>query len=209
MGAHALMTDASDTQLLELWAAGDAQAGQQLFQRHFPTVRRFFRNKVGSEIEDLVQQTFLACVAAQAAYRRDSSFKTFLLAIARNQLFKHYRNMSRRPDLDFGASSVRDLGTSPTGEIARRQDERALALALQSVPLDMQIAVELAYWEELDPGEIAAVLEIPVNTVYSRLRRARLLLREILAIAPEAPGPVALLDDLDAWSQRMRVEGSR
>jgi len=202
------MTEASDGKLLELWAAGDAEAGQQLFQRYFATVRRFFRHKVGDEIEDLVQQTFLGCIEAQGRYRGDASFKTFLLAIARNQLFKHYRKSAQQAAPDFSTHSLRDLRTSPTGVIARRQEEQALALALQAVPVDMQIAVELAYWEDLDVAEIAAVLEVPLHTVYSRLRRARILLREILALPPGAPGPIPLLDDLEAWSQRVRVRAS-
>ena len=52
--------------------------------------------------------------------------------------------------------------------------------ALNGLPLDLQIALELYYWEELSVVEVAAVLEVPEGTVKSRLHRARQLLREQL-----------------------------
>jgi RNA polymerase sigma-70 factor (ECF subfamily) len=175
----------SDGELLAQWSAGSRTAGNELIERHFDTVHRFFRNKVGSEIEDLVQQTFLACVEARVRYQGQASFKTFLLAIARNQLFTHY-SKRRREVLDFTLTSVHDLGTSPTGVLGKREDERLLNEALRRVPLDAQVVLELAYWEGLDGGEIAQVLGVPLNTAYSRLRRAKLnLLDRLRELAPD------------------------
>ena len=141
---------------------------------------RFFRNKVGAEREDLVQQTFLGCIEAHARYKGDASFKTFLLAIARNQLFKHF-SKQRLGAFDFELASVHDPNTSPSDLVARREDQRLLAEALRRVPLDSQIVLELAYWEDFDGKELARVLEVPLNTAYSRLRRAKLAVRRRLA----------------------------
>ena len=176
---------ATDGELLAQWSAGSRAAGNELIERHFDTVHRFFRNKVGSDLEDLMQQTFLACVEARARYQGQASFKTFLLAIARNQLFTHY-SKRRREVLDFTLTSVHDLGTSPTGVLAKREDEHLLSEALRRVPLDAQVVLELAYWEGLDGTEIAQVLEVPLNTAYSRLRRAKLaLLDRLRDLAPD------------------------
>jgi RNA polymerase sigma factor (sigma-70 family) len=178
-------TLATDGELLAQWSAGSRVAGNELIERHFDVVHRFFRNKVGSDIEDLMQQTFLACVEARARYQGQASFKTFLLAIARNQLFTHY-SKRRREVLDFTLTSVHDLGTSPTGVLARREDELLLSEALRRVPLDAQVVLELAYWEGLDGAEIAQVLEVPLNTAYSRLRRAKIaLLERLRELAPD------------------------
>ena len=178
-------TAATDGELLAQWSAGSRVAGNELIERHFDTVHRFFRNKVGSDIEDLMQQTFLACVEARTRYQGQASFKTFLLAIARNQLFTHY-SKRRREVLDFTLTSVHDLGTSPTGVLAKREDEHLLSEALRRVPLDAQVVLELAYWEGMDGAEIAQVLEVPLNTAYSRLRRAKLTLRDRLRdLAPD------------------------
>jgi RNA polymerase sigma-70 factor (ECF subfamily) len=175
----------TDADLLADWSAGSRAAGDELIERNFALVHRFFRNKVGAELEDLVQQTFLACVEARERYAGHASFKTFLLAIARNQLFTHYARQRRRA-LDFELTSVHDLGTSPSAVVAQREDERLLAEALRRVPLEAQVVLELAYWEACDGSEIARVLDVPLNTAYSRLRRARIALRERLQeLAPD------------------------
>jgi RNA polymerase sigma factor (sigma-70 family) len=180
---------ATDAALLEAWGNGSTRAGNELLERHFALVHRFFRNKVGTELEDLVQQTFLACLEARSRYRGHASFKTYLLAIARNQLFTHYSQRGRRA-LDTEMRSVRDLRSSPTAAMAKREDVRLLQAALQEIPLDFQIILELVFWEELDAVEIAAVLDVPVNTLYSRLHRAKLALRSKLQRdRPPSPSP--------------------
>lgn len=188
----------SDGELFDAWTAGCRDAGNQLIERHFNLVYRFFRNKVGDEIEDLVQQTFLGCLEARERFDGRASFKTFVLAIARNRLFLHYRR-GRRAPLDFGITSVRDLGTSPSGAFSRLQDHQLLADAFRRVPLDAQIVLELAYWEDLDGAGIAKVLDVPLNTAYSRLRRARETLRECIElIAPSHPGLTEALRHFDS-----------
>lgn len=184
----------SDSELLIAWGNGCREAGDALIERHFATVYRFFRSKVGVELEDLVQQTFLACVEARSRFRGESSFKTFLLAIARYQLYARYSQM-RKEALDVTLTSIRDLGASPTGILVKREQEARLIDALQRLPIEAQMILELAYAEGLDGPEIAAVLEVPLNTVYSRLSRAKQQLRELLgerknALSEAELGPV-------------------
>jgi RNA polymerase sigma-70 factor (ECF subfamily) len=70
--------------------------------------------------------------------------------------------------------------------LAKREDERLLTEALRRVPLDAQVVLELAYWEGLDGAEIAQVLAVPLNTAYSRLRRAKItLLDRLRELAPD------------------------
>ncbi len=193
-----------DAELFDLWAAGDHVAGTELFERHFGLVYRFFRSKVSTEVDDLVQQTFVACLEAQARYRREASFRTFLLAIARYELFEHYRKAASANAVDSMTTSVAGLSTSPSGLLTRHDDRTALLLALQKLPLDLQIALELAYWEGLDGPDMAVVLEIPLNTVYSRLRRAKELLREALSDEPLSRDARVMLEDCETWASRVR-----
>ncbi len=58
---------------------------------------------------------------------------------------------------------------------------------MQTLPLDFQIAVELAYWEGLTGAEISHVLQVPANTVRSRLSRARSQLKEAIAELAQTP----------------------
>ncbi|HKU41940.1 MAG TPA: sigma-70 family RNA polymerase sigma factor [Polyangiales bacterium] len=169
-----------DEDLVARWSRGDRRAGQDLYNRHFAAVRDFFRGRAAANVDELVQQTFFDLVQALQRYRGDSSVRTFILSIARNKLYEHYRKASRSPAADLSVSSLRDPRTSPSRALARRQESNAVSAAMQSIPRDMQIALELMYREGLSPVEIATALELPLNTVYSRIHRARALLRDRL-----------------------------
>jgi RNA polymerase sigma-70 factor (ECF subfamily) len=187
-----------DRELLERWRCGDNQAGSQLVKRHFEALHRFFSNKARGHEEDLIQQTFVSCVEARDAFRGESTFRAYLFGLARFQLLTHYRKRHRGVELDFIATSVRDLGTSPTGALARRQERDLLELALQQLPVDQQIALELTYWQELSAPEVAEVLGVPENTVYTRIWRAKRHLRAALEQLSDSAGErkqaLALLD---------------
>lgn len=170
----------SDAELFSRWRAGRADAGSALVRRHFRALHTFFSGKATGHVEDLVQQTFMACVEAKDAYRGEASFRAYLFGMARLQLLAHYRKSKRHALIDLTTSSLRDLGVSPSGMVAEQQGRDLLAAALQHLPVDQQIALELSYWEELTAAEVAHVLGIPENTVYSRLHRAKENLRKVL-----------------------------
>jgi len=192
---------ATDLELFTRWRAGDNAAGSALIKRHFVPLHRFFASKAHGHEEDLIQTTFLACVETRDAFREESSFRTYLFKLARFQLFTHYRKVYRKGNLDFTTTSIRDLGTSPSGTLLRRQERDLLERALQHVPVDQLIALELTYWEGLAAPDVAEVLGIPENTVYSRLRRAKGHLREALErlsdAADERQRALALLTGSD------------
>jgi RNA polymerase sigma factor (sigma-70 family) len=169
------MLDATtDFDLIDRWRDGDDDAGDALLRRHFDSLCRFFRNKFDSGVDDLVQRTLLRCVESRDRFRKQSSFRTYLFAIARSELCDRLRREHRAPaTTDFSQVSLADLGTSPSVAAVRNERRRALAAALQALPLDFQIAVELTYWEQLDATEVGEVLGVPANTIRSRLVRAR------------------------------------
>lgn len=169
----------SDADLLDAWRSGDAAAGRELFERHGTAVQRFFRSKLGPEREDLIQRTFVACLESRDRVREGASFRGFLLAIARHKLYDHLERAAGR--FDPLTSTAADLGaTSPSEAVARDEQTRAVLDAMQSLPLELQLVLELHYWEELDTAEIARVLDIPRGTVKTRLLRARTRLRDAL-----------------------------
>jgi RNA polymerase sigma factor (sigma-70 family) len=196
----------SDAELLAGWAAGCRDSANVLVERHLDAVHRFFRNKVNPvHVEDLVQQTFLAGLEGHASYRHEAHFKYFLLGIARNQLYSFFRRAHRDFDLDFRVASVRDLGTSPTGVLAKHAQANALLEALRSLPLEHQITLELSYWEGLSGAELAGVLGVPLNTGYARLHRAKAALRAALhARRPDLCAAHDTIERLDAWAAQLR-----
>lgn len=192
-----------DIELVQAWRAGDKRAGATLFDRYYPSIARFFRNKVGTEASDLIQNTFLAAFEGLDRMR-SANFRSYLFAIACNLLRKHFRTKGREK-IDFGTVSVFDLDPSPSRVIAADQQQRLLLEALRHIPVDLQIVLELYYWESMTAAEIAEVLEIPVGTAKTRIRRARQLVHEQLKEVEQRGVPQeCTLEDLDAWAEGLR-----
>lgn len=193
-------------ELLEAWRGGDNTAGSTLLRRHFRTLYRFFRSKVSEGAEDLVQQTMLACAESAHRFRGDSSFKTYLLAIARTQLLMYLRKFARKgKKVEALETSIADMMGSPSVAVAGKDEPRLVLLALRHIPLDLQIAVELHYWEEMRVNDIAVVVGVPAGTVKSRLNRARRLVREWILKAEEFPAALreTTAGDVGSWARSL------
>ncbi len=179
------------TALLERWAAGDKKAGNTLLEHHFKPLHRFLANKVPErDLVDVIQDTLLACLAAKANFRGESSFRTFLFSVARNTLFHYYRRLRRKEGrLDPLTDTCAEFA-DPTGmstHLARRREQERLLAALREIPLDHQMVLELHCWEGLRAGEIARVLDVPESTIKGRLHRAKKALKVALDATTGTP----------------------
>lgn len=169
----------NELELLSAWCDGSQQAGDRLLRRCFPLLYRFFINKVGDATDDLVQQTLIACTRHRDKILDSGAFRMYLFKIARSRLFDHLRAARRRAghiDDDFEQVSVAQSGMSFTSHIGHAQAASAVRVALQTLPIDLQLVVEMHYWEDCSTAEVAAAIDVPQGTVKSRLRRARTLL---------------------------------
>ena len=200
---HAAVSQ-TDPELLEAWRTGDNDAGNELVRRHFMMVYRFFVNKVNEDVDDLIQRTFLACVEGRDRFRADSSLKSYILGISRNQLLMYLRRRQRRE------SSVEDVPVAqvwgtPSRVLAEREEEKLLLEALRSIPLELQTVVELYYWEQLSVAQIAEIIEIPPGTVKSRLYRARDAIRTALS-AMNIPEKLrkTTVEGFETWAKSLR-----
>lgn len=205
--------DDDDRELLEAWAKGDNSAGTALIRRYFEPLNLFFINKVPeADRGDLIQQTLLNCTTAIDRFRGDSKVRTFVLSIARNVLLHYYRKKGRKFDkLDPLTHSVAEVSASGAfTKLARAQKQQALLTALRQLPIDLQIVLELKYWEKLTADQCSVVLQTPTNTVSSRVRRAKQKLAEIMKAAAEErdrlSGEVA--SDRSAGGDEIKDEGS-
>jgi RNA polymerase sigma-70 factor (ECF subfamily) len=197
----------SDEELLAAWQASDQAAGRELFGRHFDSVYRFFRNKVSDAAEDLTQLTFMGCLKARDRFRGESSFRTYLFGIARNQLCTYLRDRTRRDRaIEPGYESVADiLGPTATAYTAQREEEHLLLKALRKLPLEMQEALELHYWEDMTVREISEVTGTPEGTIKRRLQRGRERLDELIAQLAESKALLeSTMSDLDGWAKKLR-----
>jgi RNA polymerase sigma-70 factor (ECF subfamily) len=197
-------TPEDEFELLRRWQDGSERAGEQLFDRYFPSIARFFQSKCTDGVEDLVQETFLAAVRGRERIRC-TSFRNYLFGTAHNVLRVHLR---RKHDerFDSGAMSVVDLNPGISSMIAATDQQRVLQLALQRVPLDDQIVIELRFWEGMSGPEIAEVLEQPEGTIRSRLRRALVRLESTIAEIEASPELLEMtLRDFARWKEDLRA----
>ena len=172
----------NDLAVLERWRAGDQAAGQELCARYFDDIYRFFEHKLPQEADDLTQQTFLACVRAREQFRGQSSFRTYLYAIARNELYTRLRQNPRFMHVDLEVSSLNELVSSPSTHLAHREEQARLRTALMDLPVEQQVLLEYHYWHDLDAAALAAIFDTTPGTIRVRLVRARHALRERLEV---------------------------
>lgn len=200
------MTEPTDLSLLEQWRAGDADAGQALFERHFDSIYSFFETKCPSEADELVQATFLACLRAKSQFRGDSSFRTYLFTIARNEMYRVLRTRLRKgTQVDFNLSSIAELVSTPGTRMARNQEHQQLVEALRQLPVEQQTLLELHYWEEMGIGDLATIFDAPAATIRTRLHRARKALRDrVERTAP--PRVLETLESMDVWVRGLPPE---
>jgi RNA polymerase sigma factor (sigma-70 family) len=197
-----------DFVLLAAWRAGDPKAGETLFERHFETMARFFRNKVAAHaFEDLVQQTFLACVEAKDRFAERSSFRTYVFGVAHNVLRVHYRAKKKDNDnLDFGSVSMHDLAPQQNTMLAKRAEEELMLQGLRRLPMQDQVILELYLWEDMRAVDIAEALDMPEGTVRTRVRRARIKLEEEVKALSDSPEAFTrTISGLNEWSSAIRA----
>lgn len=190
-----------DKTLLERWRAGDSDAGQTLFERHFDSVFGFFETKCPPDADELTQSTFLAILRAKDQFRGDSTFRTYLFAVARNELYRVLRSRQRHDaKLDFALSSIAEIVSTAGTRLARNQEHRRLVESLQHLPVEQQTLLELHYWEDMDIAELAKIFDAPPATIRTRLHRARKALRD--RIEGQAPEEVLeTLESMDMWAR--------
>jgi RNA polymerase sigma-70 factor, ECF subfamily len=204
-----VLAGSTDEALLLRWRQGESDAGEQLFDRHYEAVRRFFRNKVPASVSrDLVQKTFLACLESFARFQYHSTFRTYLLGIARHVLIDYLRATPKRDGRELDLAEVVLADVQPAGEdaIAAKRERRLLLRALRRLRFPLQLVLELRYWEAMSDAEIAEVLDEPLGTIKTRLRAGRLALEDQLTrLAGTTEELRSTLDSLHLWAARVRL----
>jgi len=172
--------DGTDEQLMSALARGSTVAFNELFARYNQPLFGFFRRRIAdpSYAEELTQETFLALLRAAPRYQPSASFRTYFYAIALNLLRAHRRKSAFRAM--FHGTADHEASTSNTLDT-----DLYLRHALSKLDRIDREMLLLREFEQLSYAEIATLLELPLNTVRSRLFRARTALRDLLA----APAP--------------------
>jgi RNA polymerase sigma-70 factor, ECF subfamily len=163
----------SDEHLMLEFQRGSREAFTELFERYREPVYGFFRRRLKDppRAEELAQETFLAVLRGVERYEPRASFRTYLYAIAFRQVSAEWRRTKR--------------DTQPVENERATQDDPGETLWLRRAIDQLEAAhrevLLLREFEQLSYEEIAALLRVPVNTVRSRLFRARMELKALLS----------------------------
>lgn len=190
-GSAAAASFTSDEQLMLAFSKGSSEAFAELFSRYKQKLYGFFRRRIveAAHAEELTQETFVALLRAASRYEPRALFRTYLYAIGFKILRAHRRKAAFRATF---------LGHQKSAPDSSKKDATESALWVRRAveklePMDREVLL-LREFEELSYAEIADLLQLPLNTVRSRLFRARTALRNLLDPPVEVAAKNAPLD---------------
>jgi len=188
-----------DADLVAAAQGGDRAALDHLLRRHYDTIHAVCRRVAGGtrDADDACQEALIKITRSLPRFDGRSSFATWAYRIATNASLDELRKRQRRPMLravDEDGSQPEPVDPMADRLVTSIDDRLAIDEALAALPDDFRSAVVLRDVIDLDYAEIAAVLEIPVGTVKSRIARGRAILADKLRLEdlpqlPEIPPP--------------------
>jgi len=178
-----------DVDMLNLKRAsrGDEAAFEALIAPHMDTTYRLCLRLMGNEQDaaDMTQEALVRAWRSLSTYKAQARFSTWLYRIAHNVCLDELRKRKNRQTESLQA--LRESGFDPADKAetperaAESRDTRTqLARAIQSLNEEHRAAILLRDVHGLSYDEIASVLDVNLNTVKSRIARARANLRSIL-----------------------------
>jgi RNA polymerase sigma-70 factor, ECF subfamily len=173
-GKDARVTMISDEALMLEFQRGSREAFTELFARYRDPLYGFFRRRLASRdrAEDLAQETFLAVIRAVVRYEPRAMVRTYFYGIALKLLAAERRKLSGNEPLLEAEHEPQEDGISAEVLWVRQ--------ALEKLDVGEREILMLREYEQLSYVEIAELLRLPVNTVRSRLFRARMALKSFL-----------------------------
>ena len=154
---------------------GSRDAFELLFERYRGPIWTFFRRRVfdAARAEELAQDAFLALLNGAGRYEARASFRAYLFGIARHLLLAERRKQGSRTAVSIDTEIILAQATDPDASIWVRR-------ALAELDSDDREILMLREYEQLSYQEIADLMVMPLNTVRSRLFRARAAMRVAL-----------------------------
>ncbi|MBI1755948.1 MAG: sigma-70 family RNA polymerase sigma factor [Fimbriimonas ginsengisoli] len=183
----------ADDMLIQRAQGGDRGALDMLVEKHetraYQYAFRLTRNP--DEAADIVADAFVRVVNALPNFKGQSAFSTWLYRILTNCFLDQ-----RKKDRTRGVVSLESVMQTDEGELERQVEDpagdvfeqtarlergRLVEIAVSRLPEYQRAMIVMYHADRLAYDEIAAALDLPIGTVKSRLNRARLSLRELLA----------------------------
>jgi len=176
---------------------GDVSAFNQLVLHYQQAVYNVVLRVLGDReiAADITQETFLAAFRSIQMFRGGPSFRAWLLRIASNQAYDHWRRTHRHPvdslesmtenEESYSSEAISSLidteqAVNPEEALLSSELQEVIQQGLEQLPLDQQVAIVLCDIQGLSYEEIAITTQTTMGTVRSRIARGRERLRKYL-----------------------------
>ena len=172
-----------DEDLIDAFLRGDDNAFRELVRRYEPVVIATITGMigVGSEVDDVAQETFIRFYRSLQRFRGESSVKTYITRIAINQSIELLKRRRRRALLFFQKHSLEDMSIpDERSEDVYDDTQEVVTKAIQKLDAKSRAVIVLRLIDGYSTKETAKILGVPLGTVKSRVNRARSILREKL-----------------------------
>ena len=190
------LTDLSDIELVRMAAEQNQAAYIVLYTRYNVGVRSHISRYVAQkeDIEDICLESFQKAFSQIESYNPEYKFSTWLYRIARNTAFdylsKHMREMTNMPTTSINEeiAELKELPATmhnPEEDIINQQEYDKWLTNIEKLKDDYRTVAKMNLIDNFGYKEIADALEMPLNTVKTKIRRAKAILLKMMDYSDE------------------------
>lgn len=176
------MSGPDDTELIGRIAKQDQTAVEVLYGRYQVRVFRFILRKVRTEAvaEELTNEVFMEVWRNASRFEGRSSLSSWILGIAHNRAISSLRKR-RESELDEDSvGAIADDSDDPEVTAQKTDKGALLRQCMERLSDEHRTIIDLVYYHEKSIAEVAEIVDIPQNTVKTRMFYARKKLSEFL-----------------------------
>jgi RNA polymerase sigma-70 factor, ECF subfamily len=175
-----------DDGLIKAIAAGSQSAMRTLYARHHVRVFRFIAHLVtdNARAEDLVSEVFIDVWSQAGPFEGRSQVSTWILSIARYKALSALLAQRRRRIVEFDDTAmglIEDTADTPEQSLLNQDCSAQLRTCLAQMSREHREVIELVYYREKSVEEVAEIIQMPKNTVKTRMFYARKRLAQIMS----------------------------
>jgi RNA polymerase sigma-70 factor (ECF subfamily) len=174
--------DSSDEALIRAIAAGDRRAMQVLYARHHARVYRFVLRLTNDKslAEDLVSEVFFGVWRHAKGFEKKSQVSTWIMAIARHKALSARKPRPDETLSDDLANAIVDPADDAETKVHLQVRSAIVRQCLSQLSSDHREVIDLVYYHDKTVEEVAEIIQVPKNTVKTRMFYARKYLGKLL-----------------------------
>ncbi len=187
-----IATDMTDHHLIVQFKEGSMEAMEAIVDRYENQIFTFGLKMCGQlqDAEDITQETFLNAFKYLNSFREETKLKNWLFKIAATACIRKRRKKKCEPDRELSLESftnengapetydIPDWSDNPSDKVLQAEMKQVINDAIKTLPHKYKLVFNLRDIQGFSTKETAEILEISIESVKTRLHRARLALRE-------------------------------